>query len=122
MKRLIFFLLFSTALLAQQKYDLLIKGGTVIDAKNGIHEVKDVAIRDRKIAAVEKNIPSKDASKTINAEGFYVTPGLVDIHAHVYAAPAIPDAYNGDNSIYPDGFTFRSCVTTVADAGSSGWR
>ncbi|GAI51691.1 unnamed protein product, partial [marine sediment metagenome] len=73
-------------------------------------------------AAVEKNIPSKDAAKTIIAEGFYVTPGLVDIHVHVYAGTGIRDAYNGDNSVYPDGFTFRSCVTTVADAGSSGWR
>jgi dihydroorotase len=122
MKRLVFFLLFSAPLLAQQKYDLLIKGGTVIDAKNGIHEIRDVAIRDHKIAAVEKNIPSKDAAKTINAEGFYVTPGLVDVHVHIYAGTGIRDAYNGDNSVYPDGFTFRSCVTTVADAGSSGWR
>jgi len=51
-----------------------------------------------------------------------VTPGLVDIHVHADAGTGRRGAYDGDNSVYPDGFTFRSCVTTVADAGSSGWR
>jgi len=51
-----------------------------------------------------------------------VTPGLVDIHTHDYAGTGRRDVYDGDNSVYPDNFTFRSCVTTVADAGSSGWR
>jgi dihydroorotase len=46
----------------------------------------------------------------------------VDIHVHVFAGTGLRDAYDGDNSVYPDGFTFRSCVTTVVDAGSSGWR
>ena len=50
----------------------------------------------------------------------YVTPGLVDIHVHVYAGTGMK-AYTGDLSVYPDGFSFRSCVTTMADAGSSGW-
>jgi dihydroorotase len=122
MKRLALFLLLSAPLVAQERYDLLIKGGTVLDAKNGTHEIKDVAIRDHKIAAVEKDIPAKDATKTINAAGLYVTPGFVDIHVHVYAGTGLRDSYNGDNSVYPDGFTLRSCVTTVADAGSSGWK
>src|SRR5215467_3250991 len=52
----------------------------------------------------------------------YVTPGLVDIHVHVYAGTGQRGAYDGDNSVYPDGFTFRSGVTTVVDAGSAGWR
>ena len=54
--------------------------------------------------------------------GLYVTPGLIDMHVHVYAGTGQRGAYCGDNSVYPDGFTFRAGVTTVADAGSSGWR
>jgi len=122
MKRLAILLLFSFPLLAQEKYDLLIKSATVLDAKNNVHEVRDVAVRDHKIAAVEKNIPASDAAKTIDAKGLYLTPGLVDIHTHVYAGTGLRAAYDGDNSVYPDGFTFRSCVTTVADAGSSGYK
>jgi dihydroorotase len=122
MKRLLILFLFSTPILAQEKYDLLIKGGTVLDAKNNIHETRDVAIRDHKIIAVEKNLSATNAKRTINATGLYVAPGLVDIHVHVYAGTGLRGAYDGDNSVYPDGFTFRSCTTTVADAGSSGYK
>jgi dihydroorotase len=58
----------------------------------------------------------------VNAHGLIVTPGLIDIHVHAYAGTGEREGYVGDNSLYPDGYTFRSCVTTVADAGSSGWR
>jgi dihydroorotase len=119
---LIFALLFSHYLLAQQNYDLLIKGGKVIDPHNGVNSVRDVAIKDHKIAAVDRNIPATQALKVIDARGMFVTPGLVDIHVHVYAGTGARGAYDGDNSVYPDGYTFRSCVTSVADAGSSGWR
>src|SRR5215467_11972594 len=108
--------------LAAQDYDLLIKGGHVIDGKNKISAVRDVAIKDHKIAAVEANIDPSKAHKTLNAAGLYVVPGLVDIHVHVYAGTGMRGAYSGDQSIYPDGFTLRSGVTTVVDAGSSGWR
>jgi dihydroorotase len=107
---------------AQQRFDLLIKGGEVIDPHNGIHSVRDVGIKNHKIAAVESDIPSSDALKTVNAHGLIVAPGLIDIHVHVYAGTGEREGYVGDNSLYPDGYTFRSCVTTVADAGSSGWR
>lgn len=106
---------------AQQPYDLVIKGGTVIDPHNSMRSVRDLGIRDHKIAAVERKIPQAQARKAINAKGLIVAPGLVDIHTHVYAGTGMRGAYDGDNSVYPDGFTFRSCVTTVADAGSSGW-
>jgi dihydroorotase len=111
-----------TSALGQQTYDLVIKGGKVIDPHTGIDAVRDIGIRDHKIAAVERDIPEGKALKSINAHGLIVTPGLVDIHTHVYAGTGLRLAYDGDNSVYPDGFTFRSCVTTVADAGSSGWR
>ena len=108
--------------LAAQDYDLLLKGGHVIDGKNKISGVRDVAIRGGKIAAVEANIDPAKALKVVNVAGLYVTPGLVDIHVHVYAGTGRRGAYDGDNSVYPDGFTFRCGVTTVVDAGSSGWR
>jgi len=107
---------------AQTQYDLLLKGGHVIDGKSKISAVRDVAIAGGRIAAVEANIPAERALKTVDVSGLYVTPGLIDIHVHVYAGTGLKGAYNGDNSVYPDGFTFRVGVTTVADAGSSGWR
>jgi dihydroorotase len=107
---------------AQQKYDLLLKGGHVVDGRNRISAVRDVAIANGKIAAVQANINPADAFKVVDATGYYVTPGLVDIHVHVYAGTGERGSYAGDNSLYPDGFTLRSGVTTVVDAGSSGWR
>ena len=107
---------------AQQRYDLVIRGGEVIDPKTHFHSVADVAIRDHKIVAVATKLPVYEATRTIDATGLAVVPGLVDIHAHVYAGTGQRDAYCGDNSVYPDGFTFRSGVTTVTDAGGSGWK
>src|SRR5215831_3551728 len=103
-------------------YDLLLQGGHVIDAKNGINAVRDVAIKDGAIAAVAQRINPADATKTVNVAGLYVTPGLIDIHVHVFAGTGERNSYAGDNSLYPDGFTFRIGVTTVADAGCAGWR
>jgi dihydroorotase len=107
-----------------QDYDLLLKGGHVIDGKNKISGVRDVAIKDGHIVEVAASIAASKAHKVINVAGLYVTPGLVDIHTHVYAGTGRHGAavYNGDSSVYPDGFTFRTGVTTVVDAGSSGWR
>src|SRR4029450_12669004 len=107
---------------AQRKYDLLLKGGHVIDPRNRISAVRDVAIADGKVAAVAANIAPAEALKVVDASGHYVTPGLVDIHVHVYAGTGERGSYAGDNSVYPDGFTLRSGVTTIVDAGSSGWR
>jgi dihydroorotase len=107
---------------AQQKYDLLLKGGHVIDPRNRLSAVRDVAIADGKIAAVAARIDPASAFKVVDVSGLYVTPGLVDIHVHVYAGTGERGSYAGDNSVYPDGFTLRSGVTTVADAGCAGWR
>ena len=103
-------------------YDLLLQHGHVIDAKNNIDRVMDVAIKDGKIAAVAEHLEAKDAAKTIDATGYYVTPGLIDIHTHDYASTGEARSYAGDWGIWPDGFTFRNGVTTICDAGSSGWR
>ena len=104
------------------KYDLLLRGGHVIDARNGVDGVRDVAIAGGRIALVAAKIDAAEAAKTVDVAGLYVTPGLVDIHAHVYTGTGEPGSYAGDNSVYPDGFTFRVGVTTVVDAGGSGWR
>ena len=106
---------------AQPKYDLLLKGGHVIDAKNNISAVRDVAISGNRIAAVAENIPASEARRVADMSGLYVMPGLVDIHTHVFAG-TMASEYTGEFCVRPDGFTFRSGVTTVVDAGSSGWR
>ena len=79
-------LIFSALFLQAQDYDILLRNGTVIDAKNKINAIRDVAIRDGKIAAVAQNIDPKRARKAVDVKGLYVTPGLVDIHVHVYAS------------------------------------
>lgn len=106
-----------------QEIDLLLKGGHVIDTKNSIDGKMDVAITGGKIHRVAPNIPPASAKKTIDVTGLYVTPGLIDMHVHVFSGND-PGAYiaNAQTSVAPDGFTFRSGVTTVVDAGSSGWR
>jgi dihydroorotase len=104
------------------KYDLVLKGGHVIDARNGVDAIRDVAIAGGKVALVAPSIPAAEAGKTIDVSGLYVTPGLIDIHAHVYTGTGERNSYAGDNSVSPDGFTFRVGVTTVADAGGAGHR
>jgi dihydroorotase len=107
---------------AQTTYDLLLKGGHVIDARNNLSAVRDVAIKDKKIAAVAVNIPASQATRTVDVTGLYVTPGLVDIHVHVFPGEKGATYAGGDRSVWADDFTLRTCTTTVADAGSSGWR
>lgn len=114
--------LFGRASIAQS-YDIVIRGGHVIDPKNNIDAVMDVAISDGKIALVSKDIDSKQATQVVDAKGMYVVPGLIDIHTHDFYGTEPDHQYeNGNLGIAPDGFTFRNGVTTVVDAGSSGWR
>ncbi|WP_263379694.1 amidohydrolase/deacetylase family metallohydrolase [Granulicella paludicola] len=103
-------------------YDLLLHGGHVLDDKNHVDGVMDVATKDGKIAKVASHIDPKDALKTIDVTGLYVTPGLIDLHVHVYNGTGERGSYAGDLSVPPDGFTFRNGVTTVVDAGCSGWK
>lgn len=115
-------ILFVGSGLKSQSLDLLIKNGHVLDPKNNINQVMDVGIKDGKVVEVSKTI-SKEAKKTINATGLYVTPGLIDIHGHHFFGTQ-SNAYlsNSFTALPPDGFTLRSGVTTVVDAGGSGWR
>ena len=103
-------------------FDLLLAGGHVIDPANSIDTPADVAVSAGRIAAVEAGIPASQAGRTIDVSGLYVTPGLVDIHVHLYATPGNRDAWAGDKSVLPDGFGFRTGVTTMVDTGSAGWR
>jgi dihydroorotase len=119
---LLIFLFFFSAAVAQE-YSILIKGGHVIDPKNNINAVMDVAILKDKVVLVSKNIDNKKAAKVIDAQGLYVTPGLIDMHSHNFFGTK-EDHYLGDGfeALPPDGFTFRSGVTTVVDAGGAGWK
>lgn len=104
-------------------YDLLIRGGHVIDPKNGIDEVMDVAIAGHAIAEVRRGIAPARAARVVEAEGLYVVPGLIDLHAHVFYGTE-PDSYlsAGDIAVQPDAHAPRAGVTTVVDAGGAGWR
>lgn len=110
-----------TVVLQAQDIDLLIKNGQVFDLKNNIDAVMDISIVDGKIAKVAPNIAGK-AKTVIDATGLYITPGLIDIHTHVFVGPRVKKFANGTYSVSPDDFSFKSGVTTVVDAGTSGWR
>jgi dihydroorotase len=114
--------LFCSGVAYAQQYDMILKGGHLIDPKNHVDTVEDLAVKDGLVAEVASHIDPKQAVKTIVVKGLYVTPGLIDIHEHVYAGTGERGSYAGDYSVYPDGFTFRVGVTTVVDAGGSGWR
>lgn len=98
-----------------QTYSIVIKGGHVIDPKNNINEIMDIAINGEKIVRVANNIDASSATQIVNAAGLYVTPGLIDIHSHNFHGIRAGDPV-------PDGFTFRTGITTTVDAGSSGWK
>jgi dihydroorotase len=110
-----------TASLAAQDIDILLKGGHVIDPKNNIDSRMDIAIANGKILKVAADIPSTGAKKIIDAEGLYVTPGLIDLHTHVFVGSKDGFA-DGFSCLSPDDITFKAGITTVVDAGTSGWR
>jgi dihydroorotase len=108
------------------RYDLLLKGGHVIDPANNLDEIMDVAVSKNKIAAVEKDISASQAGKVVNASGLYVTPGLIDIHFHIgHGGPPLnwftPEARAHTAPLgIPADLALQSGVTTVVDAGTSG--
>jgi dihydroorotase len=104
-----------------QDIDLLLKGGHVIDAKNNIDRKMDVAVKAGKIFRVAADIPSVSAKKVVDVSGLIVAPGLINMHTHVYAG-SNPGFTDGTSSQLPDAFGPRSGITTVVDAGTTGWR
>lgn len=127
---------FSQSLAAKKRiYGIVIKGGHVIDPKNNINEVMDIAteiapptqkgqpVVEPKIALIAKNIDTTLALQVVNAKGMYVSPGLIDLHTHVFYGHSKNDYLgNGSIAVIPDSYTFRTGVTTVVDAGGAGWK
>ena len=113
----------SAAAAQTPRYSLLLKGGHVIDPKNGVDAVMDVAIADGKVAAVAAGIDPAQAARVANVAGLFVVPGLIDLHAHVFVGTE-PDAYlsNGDTAVPADSHSFRAGQTTLVDVGGPGWR
>jgi dihydroorotase len=96
-----------------QQYDIVLRGGRVIDPANNIDGAMDVAVAANRIAAVSAHIADRQAGKIVDVSGFIVVPGLVDLHAHVFG-------YEG--SLSPDDTALPAGTTTIVDAGGSGWR
>jgi dihydroorotase len=98
-------------------YDLLLAGGHVVDPANGLDAPADVAIAGGRIAAVGPDLPRANAASVLDLAGRYVVPGIIDMHAHVFHTHR-----RSRLSLDPHVQTFSSGVTTVVDAGTSGWR
>lgn len=114
-------LVFAPSLTHAQMLDLLLKGGHVIDPRNDISAPMDVGIIEDRIARVAVDIPESSAKRVIDVSGLFVVPGLIDLHTHVFVG-SNPGFADGFSSLSPDNFTFRAGVTTVVDAGTSGWQ
>src|SRR5712664_3350229 len=108
------------------RYDLLLKGGHVIDPANHVDAVMDVAVSKDKIATVDKDIPASQAGKVVDASGLYVTPGLIDIHFHIGHGGAPLNWFTPEARAHtaplgiPADLALQSGVTTLVDAGTSG--
>lgn len=119
----IFVALLFFSFLNAQEFDIVIKDGRLIDTKNAIDKVMDIAVHEGKVVLVENTISAKRAKKVIDAKGLLVAPGLIDIHSHNFFGTE-PNAYlsNSFTAVPPDGFSFRAGVTTLVDVGGAGWR
>ncbi len=94
-------------------FDIVLTGGRIIDPRNGIDRVLDIAIRGGRIAAIGKALDTSSAGEIRNVSGLLVVPGLIDLHTHIYHKAT---AYGVD----PDPIAKRSSVATLVDAGSAG--
>ena len=94
-------------------YELLIKGGTLIDPAQGVHALKDVAFANGMVVEVSDDLPKTEAHEVIDASGYLVTPGMIDLHVHVFYGVS-------HFGIQPDPTCLAKGATTVVDAGSAG--
>ena len=119
----IFSVIFIYTLSHGQNYDLVIKNGHIIDKKNNIDFIGDIGVSNGIIKYVGKALPNNSSRKIINAESLIVVPGLIDIHSHNFHG-TIPNRYlsNSFSALPPDGFSFRSGITTIVDVGGAGWK
>ena len=119
----IFSLIFIYTFSHGQNYDLVIKNGHIIDKKNNIDFIGDIGVSNGIIKYVGKALPNNSSRKIINAESLIVVPGLIDIHSHNFHG-TIPNRYlsNSFSALPPDGFSFRSGITTIVDVGGAGWK
>ena len=119
----IFSVIFIYAFSHGQNYDLVIKNGHIIDKKNNIDLIGDIGVSNGIIKYVGKALPNNSSRKIINAESLIVVPGLIDIHSHNFHG-TIPNRYlsNSFSALPPDGFSFRSGITTIVDVGGAGWK
>ena len=108
--------------LGAQTYDLLLKGGHVIDPKSGLSAQRDIAISAGKVASIAEQIAPTEAKRTIDVSGLYVTPGLIDLHTHIVMGSGLKGTLPVEQNVYVDSHTLRSGVTTTVDAGTTGWR
>src|ERR1700732_2937679 len=99
---------------ATQDCDLLIKGGTVVDPGQNLHATLDVAVKDGKILELAPDIPAARALRVVSAKGKIVTPGLIDVHVHVFEGV-------GPTGLNADQYCLGRGVTTAVDAGSTGY-
>jgi dihydroorotase len=101
---------------------LVLRGGVLLDPKNAVHRSLDVAVQDGRVLEVGEGLAGRLPFQVIDVGGLLLTPALVDLHTHLFFTPGLRDAWAGDESVAPDGFSFRTGVTTMVDAGSAGWR
>jgi len=117
----------------EYEWDMLLRGGHVIDARSGVDGILDIAIADSQIVAMGAGLDASRAELSVDLAGLYVTPGLIDLHAHVFWGTGDGYGYSKWKDIWwshsdshagvrPDDHAPRAGVTTVVDAGSSGWR
>src|SRR5215218_5495436 len=100
-----------------ERPNLLLKGGHVLDPANGIDRLADVRLTGGRVATVSTDLPPADGETVLDVAGYYVVPGIIDMHAHVF-----PTHRRSTLSLDPHVNTFSSGVTTVVDAGTAGWR
>jgi dihydroorotase len=107
----------ASSALAQEtpRYDTVLKGGHVIDLANRINQQMDIAVLDGKIARVDRNILGSEGKTTVNVSGYYVTPGLIDLHICCYYT-----RLDLTPSVIADHLCLPSGVTTCCDGGTAG--